>query len=160
MIDLLSSEAVRVREGAYVLLNGWGGEGELEGRVRRVEPYGYTKVSALGIEEQRVNVIIDFEKKATNDIGLGHGFRVEAHIREWRDDNVLQVPIGALFREGEDWAVFVEEEGVAKLKKISVGYLNGTTAQVLEGLDDNVRAISHPSDRITDGIEIVARNSD
>jgi HlyD family secretion protein len=157
VVDLLSSDAVRVVEGAPVILNGWGGEVDLEGKVRRVEPYGFTKISALGIEEQRVNIIIDFTNRPANGTGLGHGFRVEAHIREWRDDNVLQVPIGALFREADDWAVFLEAEGVVKLAKITIGHTNGHTAEVLEGLDENVRVVSHPSDRVMDGIEIVDR---
>jgi HlyD family secretion protein len=158
VVDLLSSEAVKVRKGASVLLSGWGGETSLEGRVRRIEPYGFTKISALGIEEQRVNVIIDFSGASQNTIALGHGFRVEAHIREWREENILQVPIGALFRDGDDWAVFIDNEGTSKLTKITIGHRNGRTAEVLAGLDVGTRVISHPSDRVTDDIDIVARH--
>ncbi len=157
-VDLPSSDAVRVRQGATVLFDGWGGETILAGRVRRVEPYGFTKISALGIQEQRVNVIIDFVGAPKEWIALGHGFRVEAHIREWRSDDVLQVPIGTLFRNADDWAVFVDDEGTAKLTKITIGHANGHTAEVLAGLEKGVRVISHPSDRVTDGIRIVARN--
>ncbi|MBT4934993.1 MAG: HlyD family efflux transporter periplasmic adaptor subunit [Rhodospirillaceae bacterium] len=158
VVDLLSSEAVRVSKGVSVLLNGWGGETSLEGRVRRIEPYGFTKISALGIEEQRVNIIIDFTGNSEHTIALGHGFRVEAHIREWREEDVLQVPIGALFRDGDDWAVFIDNEGTAKLTKITIGHRNGRTAEVLAGLDEGTRVISHPSDRVTDNIDIVARH--
>jgi len=157
-VDLLSSDAVRVREGAFVVFDGWGGETMIEGRVRRVEPYGFTKISALGIEEQRVNVIIDFTGAPESWTGLGHGFRVEAHIREWWNDDVLQVPIGALFREGESWAVFIDDDGTAKLTKITIGHINRRTAQVLDGLGVGVHVISHPSDRVTNGADIVARN--
>ena len=157
-VDLLSSDAVRVRKGASVVFDGWGGETTLAGRVRRVEPYGFTKVSALGIEEQRVNVIIDFIGKPEDWIGLGHGFRVDAHIREWRGEDVLQVPIGTLFRDAGDWAVFVDHEGTAKLTKITIGHTNGRIAEVLEGLDEGMRVISHPSDRVTDGVGTVVRN--
>jgi len=158
VVDLLSSDAVRVREDAVVTITGWGGDSVLAGRVRRVEPYGFTKISALGIEEQRVNVIIDFTGAEEDWAVLGHGFRVEAHIREWHDDGVLQVPIGSLFRDGEDWAVFVADEGTAKLTKITIGHRNGRTAEVLGGLDAGARVVSHPSDRVADGIAIVMRN--
>lgn len=158
VVDLLSSDAVRVHEGAHVTLGGWGGERTLEGRVRRIEPYGYTKISALGIEEQRVNIIIDFTGESKDRADLGHGFRIEAHIREWRKEDVLQVPIGALFRHGEQWAVFIEENGQAKRTLITLGHTNGRVAEVLEGLKENTTLISHPSDRISDGVKIVARH--
>jgi len=157
-VDLLSSDAVRVREGASVVFDGWGGETVIEGRVRRVEPYGFTKISALGIEEQRVNVIIDFTGAPESWTGLGHGFRVEAHIRQWWDGDVLQIPIGSLFRKGESWAVFIDDNGTAKLTEVTIGQTNGRTAQVLDGLEEGVHVISHPSDRVTNGADIVARN--
>lgn len=158
VVDLLSSDAVKAREGAPVILTGWGGETALEGRVRRVEPYGFTKISALGIEEQRVNVIIDFTGSSDDWIGLGHGFRVEARILEWRGEDVLQVPIGALFRNGKNWAVFIDDDDKAKLTKVTIGHSNGLIAEVLEGLNDGTRVISHPSDQVADGIDIVARH--
>jgi len=157
-VDLLSSDAVRVREAAPVVIDGWGGETTLLGRVRRIEPYGFTKVSALGIDEQRVNVIIDFIGAPEGWSGLGHGFRVVAHIRQWREEDVLQVPIGALFRDADNWAVFIDDQGTAKLTKITIGHRNGSTAEVLAGLDKGTRVISHPSDRVKDGIAIVARH--
>ncbi|MCW8914760.1 MAG: efflux RND transporter periplasmic adaptor subunit [Magnetovibrio sp.] len=158
VVDLLSSDAVRIREGATVNIDGWGGTKTLKGQVRRIEPYGYTKISALGIEEQRVNVIIDFVGTPEDWAELGHGFRVEAQIREWQNDNVLQIPVGALFRNGEDWAVFIDDNGTAKLTTITIGHTNGRTVQVLSGLSEAVKVISHPSDRVNDGVKIVARN--
>jgi len=158
VVDLLSSDAVKVREGAFVIFKGWGGKATVQGRVRRVEPYGYTKTSVLGIEEQRVNVIIDFTGAPEDRVGLGHGFRVEAHIREWQDDSVLQIPVGALFRVGNEWAVFLDNNGTAELTKIKIGRTNGHTVQVQGGLDVGARVISHPSDRVMDGVDIVSRN--
>ena len=158
VVDLLSSDAVRVAQGATAALSGWDGENGVEGKVRRIEPYGFTKISALGIEEQRVNVIIDFTGPKERWAMLGHGFRVDARIREWRGDGVLQVPIGALFRDGEDWAVFLDDDGTAKLTHVTIGHINGRTAEVLTGLDENARVISYPSDRVNDGIAIVARD--
>jgi len=158
VVDLLSSDAIRVREGATVTFTGWGGNTVVKGKVRQIEPYGFTKISALGIEEQRVNVIIDFMVTKENLGSLGHGYRVEAHIREWYDNDVLQVPIGSLFRDGDKWAVFVDDNGRARLTRITIGHKNGRTAEVLGGLAENSRVISYPSDRIKDGIEIIARN--
>lgn len=159
VVDLLSSQAMKVREGASVTLHGWGGGSTAEGRVRRIEPYGFTKVSALGIEEQRVNVIIDFTAPPEDRPALGHGFRVEARIGEWRAEDVLQVPVGAVFRHGGEWAVFVLEQGRAKRTAVRAGRSNGRTMQVLEGLEVGTRVILHPSDRVADGVEIVPRNN-
>lgn len=157
VVDLLSSDAVRVAQGATVALSGWDGENGTQGTVRQIEPYGFTKISALGIEEQRVNVIIDFTGPKESWAMLGHGFRVDARIREWQGADVLQVPIGALFRDGKDWAVFLDDDGTAKLQHITIGHTNGRTAEVLSGLSENDRVISYPSDRVDDGIDIVAR---
>jgi HlyD family secretion protein len=118
VVDLLSRDAVRVREGAEVAIDEWGGEAAVAGRVRRIEPTGFTKVSALGIEEQRVNVIIDFTDPPAHWQSLGHGYRVEAHIVVWQGGNVLTVPVSALFRHGEAWAVFVLADGRAQLREV------------------------------------------
>ncbi len=111
VVDLLSTDAVQVAEGAEAFIEGWGGGERLAGRVRRVEPYGFTKTSALGIDEQRVNVIVDFDEPAERLSLLGHGYRVEVAIVVWRGEDVLKVPVGALFRIGGDWALFVVEDG-------------------------------------------------
>ena len=158
-VDLLSSEAVKASAGDEVIITGWGGPGNLTGRVRRVEPSGFTKISALGIEEQRVNVIIDFTGEPSVRKGLAHGYRVDAKIVIWRGTDVLTVPLAALFRDGGDWAVFVMERGRARLTRVKIGR-NGTfDAEVLAGLEAGAALILHPSDRIHDGARVAVRNS-
>lgn len=157
VVDLLSDDAVRVKEGANVAIEDWGGT-SLSGRVRRVEPYAFTKVSALGIEEQRVNVIIDFTDPPEQWQGMGHGYRVNARIEDWRGENVLKLPLGALFRDGEAWAVFVSEDDMAVLRHIAIGHSNGRYAEVLEGLTVGTNVILYPGDRISDGVRIVSRS--
>lgn len=157
VVDLLSTDAVKVTEGAEVRIEDWGGGRTLEGRVRRVEPYGFTKISALGIEEQRVNVIIDFTGPPETWQPLGHGYRVEARIVTWRGDDILKLPLSALFRSGGDWAVFVEVGGNAELRPVKVGQRNGSHAQILEGVSAGERVVTHPSDRVIDGVALVVR---
>lgn len=157
VVDLLSGDAVRVREGAEVTIEDWGGV-TLAGRVRRVEPYAFTKISALGIEEQRVNVIVDFTDSPEKWQGLGHGYRVDAHILDWRGEDVLKLPLGALFRDGESWAVFVAKDGVAKLRHIEIDHGNGREAEVLEGLETGATVILHPGDSISDGVRVLSRS--
>jgi HlyD family secretion protein len=134
VVDVLSSDAVRVRPGQRVLLEHWGGEEPLHAVVRLVEPSGFTKVSALGVEEQRVNVVIDFVGSLSERMTLGDGFRVEARIVVWEEDETLKVPSGALFRSDGQWAVFVVAEGRAALRPVTIGMNNGLEAQVLDGL--------------------------
>jgi HlyD family secretion protein len=157
VVDLLSGDAVRVKEGVEVMIEDWGGV-TLAGRVRRVEPYAFTKISALGIEEQRVNVIIDFTDPPEKWQGLGHGYRVDAHILDWRGEDVLKLPLGALFRDGESWAVFVAEDGVARLRHIEIDHGNGREAEVLDGLTEGTSVILHPGDRISDGVRVLSRS--
>lgn len=146
-IDILSSDAVKVKEGAKVILEHWGGDVPLHGRVRLVEPSAFTKVSALGIEEQRVNVIVDFDRD--QDLSaFGDGYRVEASIVIWEQPEVLKVPVGAIFRQGSDWAVFVHEMGKANLKRIRLGHRNDLEAEVLEGLSEGTQVVLHPGDRV------------
>ena len=159
VVDLLSGDAVRIREGAEVTIEDWGGV-SLAGRVRRVEPYAFTKVSALGIEEQRVNVIVDFTDPQKKWQGLGHGYRVDAHILDWRGEDVLKLPLGALFRDGDSWAVFVAEDGVAKLRHIEIDHGNGREAEVLDGLAEGATVILHPGDRIFDGVRVLSRSEE
>ena len=155
--DLLSSDAVRVSVGDRAIFDDWGGPKSLEGRVRRVEPYGYTKVSALGIEEQRVNVMIDLISPVDDWRSLGHGYRLDTRIIVWSAGDVLKVPIGALFRDEGKWAVFVDDGGVAALKPIQLGHMGTREAEVLDGLAAGDRVILHPSDRIDAGTGIVQR---
>ncbi len=157
VVDLLSSDAVRVAEGAPVVIEDWGGRTALSGRVRHVEPTGFTKVSALGIEEQRVNVLIDFTDPPEQWRNLGHGYRIEAHIAVWRGEDVLKLPLGALFRDGERWAVFVADGGRAHLRHVEIDHGNGREAQVNTGLSEGERVILHPSDLIADGVRVVPR---
>ncbi len=155
--DLLSTDAVTVSPGDAVLIDGWGGAKSLNGRVRRVEPYGFTKISALGIEEQRVNVIIDFTDPPELWKRLGHGYRVIAHIVRWRGKDVLKAPLSALFRDADDWAVFRIQGGRAKRTKITVGHINSESAEITGGLEAGARILLHPSARITDGSRVKPR---
>ena len=159
VVDLLSSDAVRVAEGAEVAIEDWGGHNALSGRVRRVEPTGFTKVSALGIEEQRVNVLIDFADPPDRWRDLGHGYRIEAHIVVWRGEDVLKLPLGALFRDGDRWAVFVAETGRAQLRHVEIDHANGREAEVTAGLSEGEAVILHPSDLIAGGVRIVPRSA-
>ncbi|MDH3228168.1 MAG: HlyD family efflux transporter periplasmic adaptor subunit [Alphaproteobacteria bacterium] len=158
VVDLLSSDAVRVTEGAEVVIEDWGGRSALSGLVRHVEPTGFTKVSALGIEEQRVNVLIDFADPPDRWRDLGHGYRIEAHIVVWRGAGILKLPLGALFRDGERWAVFVADGGRAQLRHIEIDQANGREAQITAGLSEGDTVILHPSDLIADGVRIVPRS--
>jgi len=157
VVDLLSSDAVRVAAGQPVIIEGWGGGEALTGRVRRIEPFGFTKVSALGIEEQRVNVIVDLTSPKEQWRRLGHGYRVELRIVLWSGDDVLRLPLTALFRNGEDWAVFVERNGRAMLTRVEIGRRNGLEAQVIGGLSAGDRVVTAPGNRVTDGTRIVPR---
>lgn len=155
--DLLSSDAVQVKAGDQVLIEDWGGPAALAGRVRRVEPAGFTKISALGIEEQRVNVIIDFTDPPERYAKLGHSYRVDIRIVIWRGDAVLRIPMSALFRDGEEWAVFAVRDGKARLQHLEIGKTNGRFAQVLAGLSAGDRVVQHPSDVLAEGTAVVSR---
>lgn len=159
IVDLLSSDAVKVTPGAAVLIEAWGGGRVLQGKVRRIEPAGFTKISALGIEEQRVNVLIDFVGARDQWRKLGHGFRVQLRIVVWQKEDALRVPIGSLFREGGEWAVFTVTGDVVSLRKLRIGQRNADYAEVLDGIVDGDVVVRHPSDRIADGIEVIARDT-
>ncbi|MGY6554763.1 MAG: efflux RND transporter periplasmic adaptor subunit [Wenzhouxiangella sp.] len=155
-VDLLTMMAVRVQPGMRVLMSGWGGENVLEGRVRRIEPAGFTRVSALGVDEQRVPVIIDFvePEQAWNQLGVA--FRVEAEFLLWEAEAVLQVPTSALFRHADGWAVYVMENGRARLREVERGRSSGLVSQILQGLEPGERLVTHPGDRIADGVRVRA----
>lgn len=159
VVDLLSEDAVRVRAGQRVIIEGWGGAEPLEGAVRRVEPFGFMKVSALGIEEQRVNVIVDITSPRERWQRLGHGYRVVPRIVLWEAQDVLRVPLSALFRQGDSWAVFVAEGGRARLRRVEIGQQDGLVAEVLSGLEPGERVVLHPGDRVADGTRITARGA-
>lgn len=156
-VDLLSADAVRIHPGTRVIFERWGGDGTLEGAVRVVEPAGFTKVSALGVEEQRVWVIVAFISPAAQWQRLGDGYRVEAGFIEWEANDVLQIPVSALFRDGKDWAAFVVEQDKAVKRRVEVGQRNGLSAQIVAGIKAGERVIVHPDDRVREGKRVVAR---
>jgi len=157
--DFLSSDATSIRAGMAVHLTQWGGEQPLTATVRRVEPSAFTKVSALGVEEQRVWVVIDLDAPGSANPALGDRYRVEAEVVAWHGDGVLQVPTAAMFRSGESWAVFVVEGGRAHLRTITVGHRNELHAEVVDGLSEGDVVIAHPPDNVADGTRIVERES-
>ncbi|MFM9965042.1 MAG: efflux RND transporter periplasmic adaptor subunit [Planctomycetaceae bacterium] len=169
-IEVLSTDAVRIRPGQTVRLKHWGGERPLTARVRLVEPSGFLKLSALGVEEQRVHVIANFEDPYSARPTLGNGYRVEAEIVLWEQDGVVKIPTGALFRENGSatpsapaqpprdlWAVYVVENGVARKRQVEIGRRNGLEAEVLNGLTESDQVIVHPSDRIRDQVQVQPR---
>ena len=151
VIELLSTDAVKVRPGALVLIERWGGDDVLQARVRLIEPSAFTKISALGVEEQRVNVIADFTEPA---IALGDAYRVEGRIVIWENDNVLKIPSSALFRTGEAWSVFVVEGGKAYRRPVQVGQRTAFNAEIEGGLEEDAQVIIHPSNDLTEGITV------
>jgi HlyD family secretion protein len=159
-VDLLSVDAVKVQAGQPVIIDAWGGDAPLEGRVRLVEPFGFTKVSALGIEEQRVNVIIDITSPREQWTRLAHGYQVEARVVLVEREGVIQVPLTALFRDGTQWAVFVAAGGRAQLRHVKLGQRDALQGEIAEGLAEGERVVLHPSDRIADGVRIAPRGGE
>ena len=155
--DLLSTDAVRVAPGNRVLVEQWGGRTTLDGVVRRVEPSGFTKISALGVEEQRVNVVVDFANIPEASRTLGDGYRVEIRVVVWEQTDVIAVPIGSLFRRGDGWAVFVAENGRARLRPVGVGERNTQDAQITSGLTAGEIVVLFPPDTLNDGSRIKKR---
>jgi HlyD family secretion protein len=156
IVDLLSSDAVRVVPGAAAQITQWGGETNLRARVKRIDPSAYSKVSALGIEEQRVNAVLELED---SDPRLGHGFRVYAEIPVWESPMALQVPISALFRVGNRWNVFAVVDGRARQAELELGHMNDDTAEVLSGLSKGDAVILHPNDTLEDGSLVEMRDN-
>lgn len=159
VVDLLSIDAVRIQEGAKAEIVSWGGEKPLHGTVTRIEPTGFTKISALGIEEQRVKVRLAIQEPFGQRLRLGHDYRVYVKIIEWQGDKVLSVPLSALFRQGPSWALFVVSDGEARSRNVSVGRKNGFNAQITKGVAESDRVILHPNDRIRDGSRVAKRSS-
>jgi HlyD family secretion protein len=155
--DLLSTDAVRVKPGARAIIEQWGGDKQLEARVRRIEPSGFTKISALGVEEQRVNVVLDFVDPAAAWTALGDAYRVEVRIVIWEAPAVLEVPTSALFREREKWAVYHVENGRARRVIVELGHQTGQEAEVVSGLSEGERVILHPGDTLSDGARVRER---
>ncbi|HWN70333.1 MAG TPA: HlyD family efflux transporter periplasmic adaptor subunit [Haliangium sp.] len=158
VVDVLTRDAVHIVPGAAVTIERWGGDKPLEAHVHRVEPSAFTRLSALGVEEQRVNVVIDLDDPPEAWAALGDGYRVEVAITIWAADDVLTVPVSAVFRHGDAWAVYLDQGGYARLTPVEVGRRNQDRAQILSGLDAGARIILHPSDRVTDGVALLARH--
>lgn len=148
---------MRIRPGTRVVFERWGGEHALEGVVRLIEPVGFTKVSALGVEEQRVWVIVAFTSPPAQWQRLGDGCRVEATSILWEANDLLQIPASALFRDGGDWAAFVVKQGRAVKRRVEIGQRNGLSAQALSGIREGEQVIVHPDDRVRDGASVTAR---
>lgn len=155
--DVLSADAVKIKPGMPVLYERWGGERPLAGQVRRVEPVGFTKISALGVEEQRVLIISDITSDAELWQTLSDGYRVESRFILWENEDVLQIPASALFRVNDKWALFVMENNKAKKRRVEVGQRNGQSAQILDGLATGEAVITHPDKTIEDGIGVKRR---
>ncbi|HTM19044.1 MAG TPA: HlyD family efflux transporter periplasmic adaptor subunit [Kofleriaceae bacterium] len=157
VVDVLSRDAVRIRPGARAWIEQWGGDAALAGRVRRVEPAAFTRVSALGIEEQRVNVVIGFDQPLPPDVPLGDGYRVEARIVEWEATEVLRAPASAVFRAGDGWAVFAVDGRRVRRVEVTIGRRNDEQVEVSGGIDAGTEVILHPGDRIADGVRVAPR---
>ena len=155
--DVLSRDAVKVTPGDAVVLKHWGGDRDLNGRVRLVEPSGFTKISVLGVEEQRVNVVIDLIDPPESRTELGDGFRIDCEIIVWQTDNALLVPTSALFRIDRQWNVFTVASNRARLTPVKIGQNNGVVAEVIDGLQAGSIVITHPSDSVVDGIAVAQR---
>jgi HlyD family secretion protein len=155
--DFLSTDAVRVSPGNRVLIEQWGGSTPLEGRVRRVEPSGFLKISALGVEEQRVNVIVDFDNSTDTPKKLGDGYRVEVRVVVSEVKEALKIPVGSLFRHGEVWAVFTIEDGRARVRELQLAHRNDVEAEIVTGLAEGVPIIVHPPDTLTEGMRVTER---
>lgn len=156
VVELLSSDAVRVETGASAQIDGWGGA-PLKAHVTKIYPAGFTKVSALGIEEQRVKAVLALDDPPSARERLGHDYRVYVRIHVFEAADTLRVPLSALFRRGEKWAAFIAEGGVARERSITIGERNSSYAQVLSGLKDGEKIILHPSDKVADGVAIIER---
>ena len=158
-IDVLSSDGVKIKRGDKVLVEHWGGEAPLLGRVRLVEPSAFLKVSALGVEEQRVNVIADFVDPPEKRPTLGDAYRIETRIVISEAENVLKIPVSALFRRDEEWAAFVADHGRAILRPVTIGRRNELEAEILSGLKENESVLVHPSDKIQNRTRVRERKS-
>lgn len=154
--ELLSRDAAHLALGASAEIT-WGTSNRTSATLKRIEPAAFTRISALGIEEQRVNAILDLSGDPQQFAGLGHEYRIYAYITLWEGQDVLQVPLGALLRKGSAWALFRVENGVARLTPVEIGQRNAQMAEVLDGLEEGAQIITHPGDRVYDGVEVIQR---
>jgi len=154
VVDLLTTDAVRIRPGTSVEIIGWGGDQRLRGRVREIEPSAFTRPSALGVDEQRVNVIVTFDEPNEQWATLGDGYHIEVRLILWAGDAVTQIPLGALFRRGSGWACYVLADGAARLRALEVGHRGETSVEITSGLSPGDVVIVHPGDRVQDGVRV------
>ena len=159
VIELLSSDAVKVEPGQLVEIRNWGGEGLLSGRVNRIEPVGFKKISALGIEEQRVNVIVDLQDSYERWSRLGHAYQLDVDIILYEGTDVLNVPVTALFRDGQNWVIYVVKEGIVEKRTLEVGRQNAFKAEILSGLSEGEKYVVYPNNLIKDGVKVEARQA-
>jgi len=157
VVDLLTTDAVRVEPGTAVVITRWGGEHDLNGRVRRVEPSGFTRPSALGVDEQRVNVVVALTEPRARFAQLVDGYRVEARLVLWSNEGVLKIPLGATFRHGNDWAAFALVDGHARLTRIELGHRGESEAEIVGGLRAGALVAVHPNDAVADGVRVASR---
>jgi HlyD family secretion protein len=157
VVDLLTTDAVHVQSGTPVTIHGWGGEGMLAGRVRRIEPSAFTRPSALGVDEQRVNVVVALTEPHDRWAALADGYRVEARLVIWQAQDVVHVPQGAVFRRGDGWATFRVEGGQARMTQITIGHRGESDVEITSGLSAGATVIVHPSDRVREGVRVDAR---
>jgi HlyD family secretion protein len=157
LVELLSTDAVQIQTGDRVIIENWGGAAPLAGIVQRIDPFGVTRFSALGVEEQRVNAIVQFSNPVSERAGLGHGYRVEVQIVVWESDDALIVPASALFRHDGDWAVYLVDNGSARLQTVEIDQNNGIEANLLNGLAEGDPVVLYPAAELTDGTAIANR---
>jgi len=157
VVDLLTTDAVHVQPGTPVVIQGWGGDRPVAGKVRRIEPSAFTRASALGVDEQRVNVVVAFTEPRERWAALGDGYRVEARLVLWQGENVVKVPQGAVFRHGNGWAVFRIDDGVARLTTVQIGHRGEIEAEIVSGLSLGATVAVHPGDRVKDGATVEPR---
>jgi HlyD family secretion protein len=157
VVDLLTTDAVHVAPGTPVVIRGWGGDKAIAGRVRRVEPSAFTRPSALGVDEQRVNVVIAITEPHEQWTALGDGYRVEARLVLWRSEHAVKAPQGAVFRHGDGWAVFRVTDGHAELVPVGVGHRGETEVEITSGLAEGATVVVHPGDRVKHGERVEAR---
>lgn len=155
--EILSRDAVAIQAGDPVEIEQWGGENPLKGRVRRIEPAAFTKISALGVEEQRVLVLSDLMDPPQTAKALGDRYRVEVRVAVWHSDDVLTAPAGALFREGNLWKTFVYQNGTARLTTIEAGHTDGRHTEILSGIKAGDKVLLHPPDTVKDGSAVIER---
>jgi HlyD family secretion protein len=157
VVDLLTTDAVHVQPGTPAILEGWGGETPLSGRVRRLEPSAFTRPSALGVDEQRVNVVIALTDPRERWSTLADGYRIEARLILWRADEVTKIPVGAVFRHGDRWATFRVDRGTAHLVPLTIGHRGDTEVEVLSGLTPGESVVVHAGDRVREGVKVEVR---